>query len=271
MPLEREWEVLRKTWLEALRQSVPQPEFALGKNVDCTESEYRGVIEPLLKGARFNDRESLDLLAPFCSADCLHESPRKRTDGKLAPTPFSFISGSGHQDFLDTAALLLQCVSPERVKSTLFAPWMYEDEGLSMRGDPAEDRRYALMDRDPTASDNKPHTVWMANLLAYRALALFPSAPARHGPATTGWSQEEGETFFTWPLWSHPLDPDSIRSLFLLPEFQLRVPDRIALRARVVEAAFRSRRIKVGAEPCIRGLRVTVGTIVDLRAVGRTA
>lgn len=247
-PLERDLEILRKTWLEALRQSAPRPELALGKNIDCTEAEYRAIVEPLMESARSDDRESLDMLAAFCSTDCLHESPQKRKEGKLAPTPFSFISGSSHQHFLDTAKMLLQYVSPERVESTLFAPWTYEDDGLSMRWDPVEDRRYALMDRDPTANDNKPRTVWMANLLAYRALALFPSAPARGGLVTVGWMQgEERDPIFTWPLWSHPVDPDSIRSLFLLPELYLRMPDRVALRARGVEVTFRSRRIKVGA------------------------
>jgi hypothetical protein len=185
------------------------------------------------------------MLAAFCSVGCLHESPLKRKDGKLAPTPFSFISGSGHQDFLDTAGMLLQRITPERLKATLFAPWAYEDEGLSMRWDPIEDRRYALMDRDPTASDNKPRTVWMANLFAYLALTIFPSVPTRYGLATVGWIRGE-EPSFTWPLWSHPIDLDSIRSLLLLSELYLQAPNRTALRARGVEAAFRSRRIKVG-------------------------
>ena len=248
VPLERELVALQKTWLEALHRSVSRPELALGKNIDCTESEYRAIAEPLLETACFNDRAPLDLLSAFCSVGCLRESPIKCKEGKLAPTPFAFISGSGHQDFLDTARMLLKHVSTECVKSTLFAVWTYEDEGHSMRWDPVEDRRYALMDRDPTTSDNKPRTVWMANLLAYRALALFPSAPTRSGLVTVGWGQEEeSESFFTWPLWSHPLDPDSVRSLFLLPELYLRMPDRIALRARGVKVTFRSRRIKVGA------------------------
>ncbi|MGH9816215.1 MAG: type I-G CRISPR-associated helicase/endonuclease Cas3g, partial [Candidatus Acidiferrales bacterium] len=122
-PFERELEVLRRTWLEALHQSVARPELALGKNIDCTEPEYRAIAEPLLVGACYSDRESLDLLAAFCSVGCLHESPAKRKDGKLAPTPFSFISGSGHQNFLDTAGMLLQSVSPKRVESLLFASW----------------------------------------------------------------------------------------------------------------------------------------------------
>lgn len=246
-PLERELQALRKAWLDALRLSVSSPELALGKNIDCTESEYQAIVEPLLESAGFDDRASLDILAAFCSTGCLHESPSKRKERKLAPTPFSFISGSGHQCFLDTAGALLQNVSAARLNLALFAPWTYEDEGLSMRWDPVEDRRYALMDRDPTANDNKPRTVWMANLLAYRALALFPSAPTRHGLATVGWTKgDDGEPYFTWPLWLAPLDPDTIRSLLLLPKLYLDVPDRRALRARGVEAILRSRRIKVG-------------------------
>jgi hypothetical protein len=111
-----------------------------------------------------------------------------------------------------------------------------------------EDRRYALLDRDPTASDNKPRTVWMANLLAYRALSLFPSATARSGLTSTGWGRgEDRELFFTWPLWKDPLDPDTARSLLLLAQLYRDVPDRAALRARGVAATYRARRIKVGS------------------------
>ena len=247
-PLESELKKLRKIWLEARHRSVLQPELALGKNIDCTELEYRAIVEPLLGAARFSDREAIDLLAAFCSVGCLNESPTKRKEGKLASTPFAFISGSGHQDFLDTASMLIQKVTPELVEAALFTRWKYEDEGLSMRWDPAEDRRYALMDRDPTANDNKPRTVWMANLLAYRALALFTSAPTSSGLVTAGWERgENGKPYFTWPLWSHPLGTDSIRSLLSLSELYIQMPDRIALRARAVDATFRSRRIKVGA------------------------
>jgi len=116
-----------------------------------------------------------------------------------------------------------------------------------MRWDPAEDRRYALLDRDPTASGNKPRTVWMANLLAYRALALFPSAPTPWGLRTTGWSRS-GEAF-TWPLWRPPAAPDTIRSLMLLDELGKPVPDRRGLRARGIVAVYRAQRIKVGSAP----------------------
>src|SRR5690606_39711180 len=88
--------------------------------------------------------------------------------------------------------------------------------------------------------------VWMANLLAYRALSLFASAPSRDRLATTGWSIQNGEDVFTWPLWVHPIGLGSIRSLLLLPDMYKEQPDRTVLSARDVQAVFRARRIQVG-------------------------
>ena len=244
-PLERELETLRKTWLGALRQSVPRSELALGKHIDCSRDEYRETVTGLLDNASWKDREPVDLLAAFASDGCLHENDQKREKSIVAQTPFCFIAGSGQQYFLDTVRQLMDCVTSDRVIAALFNVWTYEDEKLSMRWDPVEARRYALMDQDPAPLGSR--TVWMANLLAYRALALFPCAPARRSLATVGWAQnDESEWYFTWPLWSAPLNPDSIRSLLLLPELHVQAPDRAALRARGVEVTFRSRRIKVG-------------------------
>lgn len=142
----------------------------------------------------------------------------------------------------------MERVTPEAVRQTLFETWAYRDEKLSMRWDPIEDRRYALMDRDPTASDNKSTTVWMANLLAYRALPLFPCAPARQELATTAWAPaDEKDLAFTWPIWERSAPPDTIRSLLQLKGLAEPDKHRTVLRARGIAAIFRSRRIKVGA------------------------
>ena len=104
------------------------------------------------------------------------------------------------------------------------------------------------MDRDPTASDNKSRTVWMANLLAYRALPLFPCAPGRWGLGTTAWAPIDEENLaFTWPIWEFTAPPDTIRSLLQLGELTEPRPHRSTLQARGIAAIFRSRRIKVGA------------------------
>ncbi|GIW39497.1 MAG: hypothetical protein KatS3mg076_0074 [Candidatus Binatia bacterium] len=239
LPLQREYEEKRRLWLEALREAVPSPELALGKRIDCTSEEFRTLAATLAAESTSASRGSLDLLAAFGSDACL----QARSEA-IQPTPFCFVTGSGHQFFLDTARQLMARVAEDRVQSVLFAPWDYRDEGLSLRWDPIEDRRYALMDRDPTASDNRPRTVWMANLLAYRALALFPSAPVGSRLVTAGWDYE-GRTF-TWPLWQYPVGLDGVRSLVQLRLLVEERPDPTVLRSRGIAAVFRAERIEVG-------------------------
>jgi len=242
-PLENDYRAKRQRWLEALRQAVPRPELALGKRIDCTPEDYRGHVAGFLAAAGPAGREAIELLAAFGSDAC----QRKNSD-TIEPMPFCFIDGSAHQDFLDTARQLIGEVTAQRVERVLFRPWDYSDPGLSMRWDPREDRRYALLDRDPTASGNKPRTVWMANLLAYRALVLFPTAPTGRGLGATGWLVREGMKAFTWPLWEYSATLDTVRSLLQLAELVEERPDTSALRARGIAAVYRAQRIEVGTD-----------------------
>ena len=235
-PLEQELNQKRNAWLKALKQAVPSPELALGKHIDCTSDEYRQCTEDMLKDSNFAQRAPLDLLAAFASDGCVESS------GRVSATPFCFITGSGHQYFLDTVRRLMEEATAERIRSVLFEPWAYTDKGLSLRWDPKEAARYALMDVNP--SDLGACTVWMANLLAYQALMLLPSAPGRRGLETTGWQDTE----FSWPIWQYPADPDTIRSCMLLSGLAANSPDRSALRDQGIAAIFRARRIKVGSE-----------------------
>jgi CRISPR-associated endonuclease/helicase Cas3 len=241
-PLGQAREQRRSLWLKALAAAVPRAELALGKRIDCTAEEYRAHAAALFEDAKQNERDALDLLAAFGSDACLAD----RSDA-IQPTPFCFITGSGHQFFLDTVRQLIDHVTTDRVHQALFEPWTYGDQGLSMRWDPVDDRRYALMDRDPTASDNKSRTVWMANLLAYRALVLFPSAPCASRLGVTGWSGGDQEPTFTWPIWDFAAPPDTVRALLQLRELTDDRPDRGSLRARGVACVYRAHRIKVGA------------------------
>ncbi len=242
-PLEREYEARRAAWLEALRRAAPRPELALGARLDCTPEEYREHAAGFLAAAGHAEREALDMLAAFGSDAC-----RRRNGDKMDPTPFCFASGAGRQEFLDIARQLTDKVTVDRVYQSLFDRWMYRDERLALRWDPLEDRRYALLDRDP--SDDGARTVWMANLLAYRALALFPTTPTDRGLAATGW-REEGEErrkqrWFTWPLWDSPVGVDVVRSLLGIRELRDPRPDCDVLSARGIVAAYRTGRIGEG-------------------------
>lgn len=240
LPLRDDYEKWRLQWLQALREAVPRPELALGQRIDCTPAEYREHVQALMASADRLSRDPLDMFASF-GVDAV----RWDNADSIVPTPFCFTTGSGHQNFLETARELMSRVSTESVRRTLFAPWDYRDERFSMRWDPIEDRRYALMDRDPTASGNKARTVWMANLLAYRGLALFPTAAIGRALAAAGWDAQQ--TSFTWPLWEQPVGLDVTRSLVQLRELIAERPDPAVLRARGIAVVYRANRVVVGA------------------------
>ena len=233
--------------------------------LSCKETEYRSFACELLRESELGNRLIADMLCAFGSDAIVSE---KNKESRIKETWFCFIKGSGRQWFLDTALQLVNKVTTtdqihkatdqihkatDQIRKALFEDWDYSDEGLSMRWDPLDDRRYALMDRDPTASDNKSRTVWMANLLAYRALALFPSAPVKGQLETTGWSRlEESKkkrNVFTWPIWEKPIGVETIRSLLQHSELTKESPSLKKLIPLGVCAGFRSKRIQVGQEP----------------------
>jgi hypothetical protein len=133
----------------------------------------------------------------------------------------------------------------EKIRKCLFEPWTYEDDKLSMRWDPIEDRRYALMWDDP--SNMKAKTVHAANLLAYRGLQLLPSVIEQGSLGTTGFSRMNKRDYFTWPIWSGPLRSDVVRSVLSLGEFMGQKPDRARLDSMGIREIFRSERIRVGS------------------------
>lgn len=241
-PLEAHAAQLRQVWLAALRSSVPSPELVFGMHVACTPGEYSENASGLLEPASASDRLGADFLAAFF-ADATPDR-----NGRVPATPFCFTNGSGNQWFLDTARRLMANVSVERIRDTLFSPWAYRDERLSMRWDPVENKQYALLDLNPSSTGAR--TEWMANLLAYRGLALFPMAPSSRGAACTGWSELGQELRFTWPMWQTQLGTDAIRSLLQLEALgSERRSDKSELSARGVAAIFRSRRLRVGNAP----------------------
>jgi hypothetical protein len=133
-------------------------------------------------------------------------------------------------------------------QEALFGPWKYEDPQHSLGWDPSTERLHALRARSPTrdSSEGVTAAVW----LAFEALPLFPCFLSRGGLVTTGfhtrgttWRQRT--TYLTWPVWTHPVPLDTVRSLLSMPELGEEPPPGRELRARGVEAVFRSERYKV--------------------------
>lgn len=235
----------RRKWLVELGQTVPSPELRLGKTISVTASEYRDAAQDTVNnscGNPSNRRES-DFLAAFASESVVDR-------GLVAITPFCFVTGSGHQYFLETVAKLMQQVDAAQIEKSLFSPWTFDDDRLSMRWAPVEDRRYALMWNDPSGQEAK--TNWAANLLAYNGLRLLPVADIGGRLAATAFSTTAGRTFFSWPIWEGFLHCDIVRSLVSLSAIQKPGPDRKQLERMGVVEVFRCERLQVGNPPLVK-------------------
>lgn len=255
VPLQRVRDIAIRERLAALKEAVPSPELAIGERPDCKIEEFRDYARTMRAESGPESRRVVDLLASFGA------EVSNIADERIAATQFCFITGGGHQWFLGTARQLMTrknptsqdpepspCVTETNLRNCLFAPWTYSDEGLSMRWDPVEDTRYALRFDNPSSAGS--YTVWMANLLAYMGLALFPcSAVSRGSIATACWLDDKDTPAFQWPIWQEPLSMNVIRSLLMQRAFasQEIAAERSELRARGISAVFSSNRLKIGS------------------------
>ena len=85
-----------------------------------------------------------------------------------------------------------------------------------------------------------------ANRLAVEALPLLPTAPVGRRLDTTGFSRRDGRIFFSWPIWTPPIDLDTLKSLLALSMLQDREPKHAQLEKMGVVEVYRSERITNG-------------------------
>lgn len=242
-PLKQELGRLRSAWLQALQRCVPSLELALEKHLNAACDELREAMSIGLDHANRLNRKCIDLYSSFGSDAC-----HVQKSDAMQATPFCFITGSGHQYFLDTVRQLVEKVKAPQIEKALFGQAKPQDEKLSMRWAPQEDRRHAVMWDDPTATGNEPRTNWALNLLAYHGLQLLPSVPLARGLSSTGWVDDEGEGW-NWPIWTGRLTASVIRSLLSHPSLVRRPPNRSEIGSLGISAVYRSLRIQVGAPP----------------------
>jgi hypothetical protein len=259
-PLQREAEAARADWLGALAEVVPARFLALGKTLSVTADEFRrfttSVAGALHAGAAEEPDqqercrcdpahlEDANFAAAFGSEACVSES------GRIVPTEFQLIAGASQQFFLETFRILMEEITPEKIRRSLFGPWQYADPKRSFRWDPGEDRRYAYGWSDP--SGDEVRTEHGANLLAAMGLPLFPAVPTERGLGTTGFDATGDRPTLTWPIWAPPVGLDTLRSLVALKELRDQSPDRARLAALGVVEVYRTVKIEVGRRPSSR-------------------
>lgn len=210
-------------------------------NITVPVKEFQPFVMEAWENAQPTDRRVADFAAAFGCEVCEEEDKNR-----IERTGFCFITGSGHQDFLGTAAELAKCVTAAHIYDALFGEWKTEKK-YSMRWDPADAAEYALQWEDP--GPKGAWAVWGANRLAFEALPYFPTAPVETimqaaRLRTTGFSRRNRE--FTWPIWQDFISADSVRSLLSLGELQEDTPNRPALMSLGIQEIYRAQRIRIG-------------------------
>jgi hypothetical protein len=187
-----------------------------------------------------SDAWGAEMIAAFGCGICGNE------DGNIEDTAFRTMSGAGHQHFLEFMNILAKETTEEQLREAFFGPWRYRDPSPVMRWDAADDRRYALRWDEP--SKDPVMTVRGANRLAIEALSFFPVVPKSASTvATTGFTgRNSSNTMFTWPVWSAPLDADSVSSVLALSALQRDDASSAELAPLGICAVFRAQRITLG-------------------------
>ncbi len=150
---------------------------------------------------------------------------------------------------------LLDTTNREHVRRTLFLPWDYSDPiaGVSLHLEPREDRRHAYQWHVPSGDPTRSTSGGMigANRLALEAWPLFQSLPAGDKLATVGFrGLKANNTRFVWPIWSKPIDIDTLRSVLSLRILGASDESDVAdLQATGIEIVNLCRRILVGKTP----------------------
>jgi hypothetical protein len=220
-------------------ETARHPFLAIGKNLSISPQEFAEHARSCVGASSAHDRRWADYVSSFGTEVLVHN-----TLDRIKYTEFCFISGSGHQNYLDTIQKLLGCVKDGHLRETLFNNWTYSDERLSMRWDPTDDRQHAYRWSAPT--EEAPLTVWGANLLAAEGSTLYPTVPIADGCPTTGFRRQRRQTDFTWPIWQTPITIEIVRSLIAWAALLQDEVNATLLRHYGVVAVFRSRKIKIG-------------------------
>jgi hypothetical protein len=227
-----------------LNSGINEPAFTISDDLNLSCLDFRVNALDAQNKAQPTDRNYADFIAAFGS-ESVELLKNGKKSGLMTDTALRTMSGAGNQHFLEFLRELTKVTNVKNISDSLFIGWSYSDTGLSLRWDPADDRRYALRWLRPSTDPVK--TERGANRLAIEALPLLPSMPCRGRLETTGFTQRKRQNVsWTWPIWTSALNIDVVRSLLAMPELQRISPNRTTLYAMSIEEIYRSERITQG-------------------------
>lgn len=189
---------------EWVRSDALDRAFGWADDVRVTPGVFCDLLRKALGETDTAASDWLSSLAAYGAVD--------RQKGLVKPCDFYMVSGQ--QSFLGGAREILAQVraAPDLLfDEALRGPWRYLTRLHSLGWDPHTERLHALRSRSPSAE--KPACIAAAVLLALCALPLYPALSSKGRARTIGFHRDNGETHFSWPVFSAPIGLFDLQSL----------------------------------------------------------
>ncbi len=209
-------------------------DFENRKMPNFEPTEYRSFAVAISPQA--DARLRLDALAAVATDHTLDD------DDSTSATPLCLMTGQGHQFFLKRIAsvpFLSSAQAPQAglqyknraddLERALFEPWERRDAAseCSLRWDPEEAARQALMAGDPTDPRYRLGSEKGANRLAVIGLSILPVCANERGDVLVpGARAEPSGVALYWPIWNKPASLSAIRALLAHPA--ITEPEKLA-------------------------------------------
>lgn len=227
--------------LAAALQNASTDVFDIDKRMPFDAAAFSNKLRDAQRRSSMSDRRDADFLAGFGTELYPNEKNGQFQDSRFRMVRSGDNNGQGLPFY---AKEIRAATTPAHIRRALFQTWDYRDEGYSLRWDPIEDQRYALRWGNPSKS--KSGTMLAANALAVEALRCFPVFITLGKQAQTTGFQSTGlrEISFVWPIWTPPVDTDTLRSLLALSDLGKDPLPRGDLAKMGIKEVYSSRRVQ---------------------------
>ncbi len=131
-------------------------------------------------------------------------------DNKKSSKPTHFHFTAGQQKFLSMVRELSDTPA-DRFDEAWFGPWRMDSAAPVLGFDNREDRSFALRAFNPAGE--KKLGVPGADWLAFRGLAMYPTATFNGRLRTRACDKDWKESEYRWPVWTRPLARDAVMAL----------------------------------------------------------
>lgn len=221
--------------------------FDIDNKLPYPVQQFVGALKQAARIATIDNRRDSDFLTAFGTE--MNLEPGSKKDAVFRDTSFRMVrSGdSKGQGLPYYAKAIRQSTGIDHLRRTLFRQWDYKDTSFSLRWDPVEDQRYALVWDNPNDKSKKAVKFMIgANSLAIEALQYFPTLPVdSRRVETTGFHRSQRKRiFFTWPIWATEVELTTVQSLLSLSVLRADPVPRQELKAMGIVEVFRAQRIQ---------------------------